>query len=505
MKVPRRKFLTTGAGGILLLASSGCDQIPLPLRQLLASDDASGPFQQPSSADVDPITHALNRAGFGPRPGDYQRVAKLAKNPDAAAAAWIEKQLHPEDIPDEEAEYAARRFETLEEPLGELFEYQPDLLHNELMRATLTRAVHSERQFFEVMVQFWSDHFNIDPSKGDCKWLKVYDDREVIRKHALGRFSDLLAASATSPAMLWYLDGRVNRRSSPTDKPNENYARELLELHTLGVHGGYTQRDVMEVARCLTGWTVRSTQTKPYLELGKVEFDPALHDFGAKTVLGQTLPATETDLPKEVLEQRGRHELERVLRIVIDHPSTARHLAAKLCRHFIADTPPPAAVDTVAAAFQNSQGDIRTTLRALVQTEEFRSSRKNKFKRPFTFVVSALRATGAKTDCSLEVVDYLKRMGHAPFNYPTPEGYPDQATPWMGTLLWRWNFAAALSQNKIKGTRTDEESLLKETGGSEALMAHLLGRKPSIPEAQAFKDSGAGVSLLLASPGFQYC
>ncbi len=284
MKLPRRKFLSLGAGGIALAATAGCDQMPRELRQLLAlvSPDG-GPYQSPTSDTIDPIIHALNRAGFGARPGDYQKIRSLAKTPEAAAAAYLEQQLKPEKIQDEDADYAARRFETLQEPPGELFEYQPDLLHNELMRATMTRAVLSEKQLFEVMVQFWSDHFNIDPSKGDCKWLKIVDDREVIRKHALGKFADLLRASALSPAMLWYLDGRVNRRASPSDRPNENYARELLELHTLGVHGGYTQKDVMEVARCLTGWKVRSTGEPPHFQIGKVEFDPSQHDFGVES------------------------------------------------------------------------------------------------------------------------------------------------------------------------------------------------------------------------------
>ncbi len=506
MKVGRRKFLTAGAGGIALLATAGCDKMPRELRMLLAlGNSGPAPFQAPATAAIDPVTHVLNRAGFGPRPGDYQGVRKLAKTPEDAAAAYLEQQLHPETIADEDAEYAARRFETLDEPLGELFEYQPDLLHNELMRATVTRAVRSERQLFEVMAQFWSDHFNIDPSKGDCKWSKTLDDREVIRKHALGNFAELLHASAISPAMLWYLDGRVNRRATPGDKPNENYARELLELHTLGVHGGYTQKDVMEVARCLTGWTVRSVGSPPYSQIGKVEFDPALHDFGSKLVLGQTLPSTSPALAKAVLEQRGRHELDRVLQIVVRHPATARHLSTKLCRHFIADDPPAEVVEKVADVFGKSQGDIRQTLRALFQTGEFWLARGNKFKRPFTFLVSALRATNARTDCGLAIIDYLKRMGHAPFNYPTPEGYPDQAPPWMGTLLWRWNFAVALGENKIKGTRTDVAGLRRAAGGDEALMAHVLGRKPRQAEARAFQDSGAGLALMLASPAFQWC
>jgi len=297
MKLPRRQFLKASASGAALLAATGCDQLPRELRMLFPPQaKASGPFQPSGQKLIDPIAHALNRASFGARPGDYQRITRLGKTAEEAAAACLEQQLNPEKIEDDHAEYAARRFETLNEPLGELFEYQPDLLQNELMRATLARAVLSERQLYEVMVQFWSDHFNIDPSKGDCKWLKVADDREVIRKHALGKFPEMLRASALSPAMLWYLDGRANRRKTMADKPNENYARELLELHTLGVHGGYTQKDVMEVARCLTGWTVRSNDRAPYFQIGKVDFKADQHDFGAKEVLGERIAATPAEL-----------------------------------------------------------------------------------------------------------------------------------------------------------------------------------------------------------------
>lgn len=505
MTLPRRKFLKASAGSLALLAA-GCDQMPRELANLFGPQARpNGPFQPPSGAAIDPIVHTLNRLSFGLRPGDYERVKKLGSDSDEAIQNYIEQQLNPESIEDSAAEYAVRRFETLAEPAGELFEYQYDLLHNELMRATLTRAIFSERQLFEVMVQFWSDHFNIDPSKGDCKWLKVADDREVIRQHALGRFPDLLRASALSPAMLWYLDGRVNRRASMTDKPNENYARELLELHTLGVHGGYTQKDVMEVARCLTGWTVRSVGEKPNFELGKVEFNVKLHDFGEKEVLGEKIPATAPDVSADEREKRGRHEVERVLQIATRHPSTAQHIAAKLCRHFIADDPPRDAIEKTAAAFSATNGDIKATLRALFTTEDFRQTRGNKFKRPFHFIASALRATAAESDAGLEIVDYLKRMGHAPFNYPTPDGYPEQAAPWMGTLLWRWNFAVALSENKIQGTKIDADTLRTNAGGDDKLMSHLLGRKPIPEETAAYHDSGAGLALILASPAFQRC
>lgn len=505
MNLPRRKFLKAGAGSLALLAA-GCDQLPHELRTFFAIETRrEGPFGAPAKATIDPIMHVLNRCGFGARAGDYDRIRKLNSSSEEAAAAYLEQQLAPEKLDDNRAELAARRFETLSEPLGELFEYQQDLLQDELRRATVVRAVFSERQLYEVMVEFWSDHFNIDPSKGDCKWLKVADDRDVIRKHAMGKFPQMLRASALSPAMLWYLDGRVNRREHAGDKPNENYARELLELHTLGVHGGYTQQDVMEVARCLSGWTVRSTEENPYFQIGKVEFHPQRHDFGAKVVLGHEFSAVPAGLKPDVLVRRGQQELEQVLELATRHPATAKHIATKLCRRFIADEPPTSAIEAVAAVFAGTTGDIRATLRALFATEEFQRERGTKFKRPFQFVVSALRATDAQTDGSLQIIDYLVRMGHVPFGYPTPDGYPEQAEPWMGTLLWRWNFAVALSQNRIKGTRVDIAALKRNAGNENALMAHVLGRKPTGEEGQAYHDSGDGLALLLASPAFQWC
>ncbi len=397
-----------------------------------------------------------------------------------------------------------RRFETLREPIGELFEYRERLLIDELQRATLLRAIVSERQLFEVMVQFWTDHFNIDPSKADCGWLKTADDRDVIRAHALGSFAEMLRASALSPAMLCYLDGRENRKARPEDRPNENYARELLELHTLGVHGGYTQQDVMEVARCLTGWTVRGPGSGKFWP-GLVEFKPHLHDKGAKVVLGKPIPAWPASLSKDAQISRGAWELERVLEIVLTHPSTARYLATKLCRRFIADEPPAAAVDAVSAAFARSNGGIRATLRALFETPEFWVARGTKLKRPFHYIVSALRATAAETDAPRHLVDALLRMGHAPFTYPTPDGFPEEASPWLGTMLWRWNFAIELCEGRVAHTKVDLGALRTAHGGDDGLMAHVLGRKPAPEEVECFNESGNGVALLLASPTFQRC
>jgi uncharacterized protein (DUF1800 family) len=374
-----------------------------------------------------------------------------------------------------------------------LYEFKDKVLLDDLTRATLLRATLSRRQLYEVMVNFWSDHFNIDPSKGESKWLKAADDRDVIRAHALGNFREMLRASAVSPAMLWYLDGRVNRRKNADEKPNENYARELMELHTLGVRGGYTQQDVMEVARCLTGWTARD---KKRFFKGRVEFHAKEHDDGAKRVLG-------TDIPAGL----GARDLDRVLEILVAHPSTAQHIAWKLCRRFIADEPPQSAIDATARAFADSRGDIRATLRALFATAEFRApeTRGAKFKRPMHFVVSALRAANAETNASNQLVEYLQRLGHAPFRYSTPDGYPEEAKHWQSTLLWRWNFAAAFAENRIKGTRIAPDELRAKLGGDDALIATFLGRQPNESERAAYRESGAGLALIIASPAFQKC
>ncbi|MEM7356593.1 MAG: DUF1800 domain-containing protein [Acidobacteriota bacterium] len=487
MKLSRRDLLA--AGGLLLGTSVGCGKLDQALLgSLLEPALPSGPFAAPKSSRIDPIRHVLNRLSFGPRPEDYGRVSKLRPDPDDAVVAYIEEQLHPETIDDPLAQWAIRRLETLDDPPGLLFEYQPEVLLEELTRGTLLRAVYSRRQLYEVMVQFWTDHFNIDASKGDCKWLKAADDREVIRRHALGRFRDLLRASALSPAMLWYLDGRVNRKASATDRPNENYARELLELHTLGVDGGYSQQDVMEVARCLTGWTVRSEEV---FFKGKVEFRPELHDDGAKQVLGHSIPA-----------HLGAEDLDRVLDIVARHPATGHYLATKLCRRFISETPDPAAVDRTASAFLRSDGELRETLRALFTSDAFQNAAGSRFKRPFRFVVSALRATGARTDGGDKLQSFLLSMGHAPFQFPTPDGYPQDASPWLGTLLWRWNLAVALTEGRLPGTELDLDRLRVDLGGNEPLRAHLLGYRPQAaqrPEGTPAME----LALLLASPAFQ--
>ena len=508
MNSSRRHFLQAGGAASLAAVAIGCDKIQVPEMLLpgrRAAAPPDGPYTTPTGKDIDLVSHALNRLTFGPRPWDYQRTRKLGTTEAAVFAAFLDQQLAPEKIDDPNCENATRRFEVLQEPLGELFEYQEKHLLDALVRSTVLRAVFTERQLYEVMVNFWSDHFNIDPSKGDAKWLKVADDRDVIRAHALGKFPAMLRASALSPAMLWYLDGRVNKKANDADKPNENYARELLELHTLGVHGGYSQKDVMEVARCLTGWAVQETH-RSKLNLGSVEFKPFQHDRGEKVVLGHVIPGIPKKARPDDIEKLGRAELDTVLGIIGLHPSTAKFIATKLCQRFIADAPPAAAVSAVAEKFIASGGDIPGTLRALFATDAFLTTRGNKLKRPFHYIVSTLRATHATTDAGPTIQDYLLRMGHTPFHYPTPDGYPEEAAPWLGTLLWRWNVAVARTKNELgNATKLDADKLRASFATEEHQMAHLLGRAPSTDEVTACKESGAPLALLLASPSFQKC
>lgn len=468
MSLSRRKFLT----------AAGCCGVAWTLG---GAARANGPLPV---GDIALARHVLNRCTFGIRPGDIQRILSMG------VESWVEAQLYPESMDDSDCQKRVRRLETLQCPVGELFEYKEEFLWKELATGKLLHARYSERQLFEVMVDFWTDHFNIDISKGDCPWLKTADDREVIRKHALGSFPELLRASATGPAMLWYLDGRTNRRRTPEEAPNENYARELLELHTLGVKGGYTQSDVMEAARCLTGWTVR---TDTWFGKGRVEFNPGLHDDGEKTVLGKPIPPG-----------LGEKSVDRLLEIVVEESGTARYIARKLCNRFIGMEVADDVVDRVARAFTGSKGNIRTTLVSLFQSEAFQNPGLPKFKRPFNFLVSALRATAADVHQPDALLDYLARMGHSPFQYPTPDGYPEEAEPWYGSMMWRWHFVYALSRNEVPGVTVDWTVLQKEAGGGEALIARLLGRGPDNDELE-LAQRGERPGLVLASPAFQGC
>lgn len=490
-------------------AFSGCERMTSQIAGLLG-EALPERLAPPEGAEIDPDFHLLSRAAFGPRPGDLERLKQIGRR------AWLEEQLDPGAIDDTACDLRAERFESLYFSAGSAYEFRKPVLRSEITRHALLKAVYSRRQLFEVMVEFWGDHLNIDLEKGDCIYLKPSDDRDVIRRHALGSFHDLIRASATSPAMLVYLDGKSNKvRKGTQDKPNENYARELMELHTLGVHNGYTQQDVSEAARCLSGWTFDATRTFA-LNRGNAYFRPECHDDGPKTVLGVPVPAGG-----------GPKDLDVLVAAVCSHPNTARFIAAKLCRRFVSPDPPETLVKDAADAFARSRGDIKAVLRCILDSQAFAASRGVLLKRPFKFVVSALRATGADTHAGSGVTETLHRMGHGLFQYPTPDGYPDQELPWMGTLMWRWNFALALANNSQPGVRFALAPLLKALGSdllpaTERLFGHLAGRAPTAPEFEALAQAGGSLAastgkdssetmaaqtlgLILASPAFQRC
>ena len=495
MHASRRQLLRTallGGGGAVL---TGCERLIREANQHLG-EAVPERLELPEGGEIDPDFHLLSRAAFGPWPGDLARLKALGRT------AWIDEQLQPAGVRDTACDLRAERFESLHFSAGDAYEFRKPVLREELTRHALLRAVYSRRQLFEVMVEFWTDHLNIDLEKGDCIYLKPSDDREVIRRHALGRFRDLIRASATSPAMLVYLDGQTNlvRRHS-RDRPNENYARELLELHTLGVHGGYTQADVLEAARCLTGWTF---DRKRFFALNQGEsyFRADRHDDGEKRVLGHTIPAGG-----------GPRDLELLVDIVCTHPSTARFIAGKLCRRFVGLEPPAALVERVAQAFIRTGGDIPSLLREILLSDEFFASRGQLLKRPFRLVVSSLRALAADTHADRPVLEPLQRMGHGLFQHPTPDGYPDEELPWMGTLMWRWNFGLALAGNRLRGARVDLPALERAVVGrsperrTERWFRHLVGRLPAPEELRTLEaaPAPARLGLILASPAFQRC
>lgn len=429
MKLPRRQALGLGMAGAAAALLSGCESLEQRLTKPILPDDAFAPVSRAAA----PGQCLLNRLAYGPRPGDLARLARLGPS------VYIDEQLHPEKIAEAAVLTARLRplGDVLDADAGTLFDVDDHQLVATLRQATLLRAIYSRRQLYERMVEFWTDHFNIYAFKGEGAQLKVADDRDTIRAHALGNFRDLLGASARSAAMLGYLDNGSNRKGIP----NENYARELMELHTLGVHGGYTQRDVQEVARCLTGWTAER-----HWRRGRFTFDSGRHDDGAKRVLGLTLPPGG-----------GLADGERVLDKLAAHPATAHHIVRKLCRHFLGDEPAPL-VQSLAGLFQTTRGDLKSVLRPLLLSPEL-SAGPAILKRPLDYAVSALRALDADTDGGPALQAHLEKMGQPLFGWPMPDGFPERASAWTGALLPRWNFALALAGGQIADTTIDWQAL----------------------------------------------
>jgi len=358
---------------------------------------------------------------------------------------------------------------------------RPQRVVAELSMAKVTRAIYSERQLQQVMDDFWFNHFNVFAGKGEDRYYLTPYERDVIQPHAFGKFKDLVTSTAKSPAMLFYLDnflsadpraaqrqameraarqqwrrGRLGMPRPPANPQqakknerglNENYGRELMELHTLGVDGGYTQKDVTEVARCFTGWTI--DKPRQYADF---KFDDRLHDPDPKIVLGKKIHAG------------GMKDGEQVIDLLVHHPSTARFISTKLARRFVSDTPPPALVSRMTETFQSSDGDMRAVLKTMIWSPEFwsRESYRAKIKTPFELVVSAVRALGTDVDTPMPLVQWVGRIGEPLYQCQPPTGYSDKADAWVntGALLNRLNYSLALAGNKMRGARTDVASLL---------------------------------------------
>ncbi len=381
------------------------------------------------------------------------------------------------------------------------------VIAHDLLEGKLLRAVYGNKQLQEVLTDFWFNHFNVYLDKGADRYLVTSYERDAIRPNVLGKFSDILQATAESPAMLWYLDNwqsvspesqtrrRVRPAKGKTRGLNENYARELLELHTLGVDGGYTQKDIVEIARCFTGWTIK----EPYMGAA-FEFNDRVHDKGEKIVLGVTIPAGG-----------GKEDGMKVLDILAHHPSTARFLSRKLAQRFVADNPPEELVKAMAAKFQKSGGDLRETMKVLFDSKEFWSqgAYKAKIKSPFEMVASALRATEADVSFASGVANRIGEFGQPLYRKQEPTGYSNKSEEWVNSasLLARMNFALALARNEMPGIKVNPDRF---AGEPDQIARDLLFTEASDQTKAAIqlgveekKSSATIAGLVLGSPEFQ--
>jgi uncharacterized protein (DUF1800 family) len=554
-----RRFAEVPWRGVIAIIAVATLQLPL-------SPAVEGRSSVPSEARS--VTHALNRLAFGPRPGDVERVSQMglgtwideqlspARRTDDRLAARLARlttlTLDSAAIATEYFQPARRERRRLQQEQaamkddpGQTSTSRPDeqtmengapggprpgamndvirrerQIFAELAEAKLIRATYSDRQLEEVLVDFWFNHFNVFARKGRTGIYIGEYERDAIRPYVFGRFRDLLGATAKSPAMLFYLDnwlsadphatertaslmrrGRFGARATqrPTPQPqnrpmrglNENYARELLELHTLGVDGGYTQQDIVEVARAFTGWTIGRPGEQGF------RFAAAMHDRGAKKILGETITSGG-----------GIEDGERVLDLLARHPSTATHIARKLAERFVSDTPPQALVDRAAAAFRNTDGDLRAVVRVIVTSPEFFApdSYRAKVKTPFEFVVSALRATDADLQVAAPIVRALAGLGMPLYLCQPPTGYDDTAATWVssGALVNRLNFAVSMAGGQLRGVRLPP--LTAPSDARERIIRDALGgdvSKATLDTIAKADTASQTIALAIGSPEFQ--
>ncbi len=422
-------------------------------------------------------THVLNRLGFGPRPGDRQLVSQLGID------GYIQSQLNPSDNSDPASlTRALRAFSTLALSPVELFEQYPApkrddssersaalrqkqaTIVQEALQARIRRALESPNQLQEVMVEFWFNHFNVYIGKGLTKlWVGAYE-RMAMRTHALGKFRALLGATAKHPAMAFYLD---NWRNTDPDSPkakgpyrglNENYARELMELHTMGVDGGYTQADVEALTRILTGWGI-VREDIPNHDGSGFRFEADRHDGGDKRLLGELIPGGGVD------------EGERALDLLAQHPSTARHISHQLAQYFISDVPPVGVVERMAERFLATDGDIKQVLRSLFDSDEFWADAhyQTKFKTPYQYLLSAARAAGLTApdeNAVRRLIGTMNQLGMPLYRCRTPNGYAQTESAWLNAdaMLRRVGFARAIVNLPVE---KPSASALLETLGDQ--------------------------------------
>ena len=506
--------------------------------------------QQPALTPRDSAFHALNRLAYGPRPGDVPRVAA------EGVMRWIDRQLSPAGIDDDRLAQREHRFDILRYDRGDLATMYAEAqrerrerklaaaadtmadkdsaspiaqrgrrLASEFADLAVVRAALSERQLYEVMVDVWTNHFNVYAAKGADRFLTPDYIEHTIRPRAMGKFEDLLIATARSSAMLFYLDnwesvapgsvppaalrlrarpifgprpGRLGPMRDPARQDsvrrralermpkgiNENYARELLELHTLGVDGGYTQQDVIDVARIFTGWSIERPQ-----QSGDFAFHEWAHDRGEKAVLG-------------VKFERG-HDMDegiRLLKLLANHPATMHHVSRKLCQRFVNDDPPDGCVDDAVAAWKRSSGDMREVLRAIFHGPDFWAAAnvRAKVKTPLEFVVSAARAVAAEPDTSPRLAQVVARLGEPLYLHVAPDGYPEREAAWVnsGALLDRMNAAVALASGKLPGVTVVLDSIVS-AGDADQLIGvvneKILGGTMSENTKQVLRRELAGI------------
>ncbi|HEY4304821.1 MAG TPA: DUF1800 domain-containing protein [Gemmatimonadaceae bacterium] len=436
------------------------------------------------------LSRLVRRVTMGMTPNDVAQAKAMGWN------GYLTYQLNYSRINDASLENGvAMRYPLTAMSSDQLFDQDSGTVANQLRESTIYRAAFSQRQLYQRMVEFWTDHFSQDWDK--VGYLLVADQRDVIRKYAMTSFPQLLKASAHSASMMIYLDQNV----SSSRAPNQNYAREIMELHTLGVDGGYTQDDVAELSRVLTGWTVTGK--------GLFTFNPSLHDTKAKTVLGVTIqPQTGA---------AGQQEGEQVLDMLVNHPSTARFIATKMLKWMVTPTPSADQVTAIASVYRATGGDIKSMLRAMLN-DAWISAAPMKLKRPFHLAVSSLRAVNPNIYAVTTLNSSLAVLGHQSFAWETPDGYPDKIEYWAGNILPRWSYASSLaSQNSVTGIQVDT-GVYK--GGSPAATVDLIdvnffgGEMPAATRTALTSYAGSAalndakirelLALALASNSFQW-